>query len=386
MKKKILIIIAIIIVLFFAFNIIRNKGKSRQEPPEITLQNYPTIRGPYEKIDIIGETAKNGVGDPSIEYDNNGIGWMSYSGAEDKKVHTHLAKSLDNGKTWTFIQEINHAEDDVITLDGKQIDGGWHNEVSTLVHDPDDPGKEWKLYWHKFFSADKRILQYGWIAYKYASDPSGPWSEEIALFGAGPFPLEPYKTKIDLSELHSKLEDIIVYTELGSLYKDGTLYFTLQGHEKGGNVKIVMIASNDHGETWKYLNTLLEGKDSERFGGSYFTGSSLVEENNRFFLFVSPEVAESKGEKFQHKGTVIFEFEDIKKGSLKKDKSGNLIVHKYLEPTLPAGGLSDYDEDNTNGGILIFQIDTSVVKPGTDPLDYELFHLFNTKEKIINNE
>lgn len=178
---------------------------------------------------------------------------------------------------------VNTSNDDKVTLHEQDIEGSWWNEVSTLVHDPDDPGREWKLFWHKYFAkhipgagAHNRVLQYGWIAYKYARDPAGKWSEEIPLFGAGRFPLEPYKTKINLNKLHRDLKKFIAYTEPGSIYKDGVLYLSLQGHRfiNDRNIaKIILIASEDHGGTWSYIDTLLENKDAQKFGTTYFSGS-----------------------------------------------------------------------------------------------------------------
>jgi hypothetical protein len=333
----------------------------------------------YEKIDVIGETAVNGVYDPSIEY-HNGTGWMAYSAVEAPKyVHTRLAKTIDNGKTWVLKTTINKAVDDTVLIDDTPVDGVWRHEVPALVYDPEDPGREWKLYWHKYFTrppyeAEDRVFHYGWIAYKYAPTPEGPWSQEIPLFGAGVFPPEPFETVINLNELHKDVREFIVYTEPGILYRDGILYMSLNGHviKEGRNIgNVFLIASHDHGDTWEYVNMLLTPDDAQQFDSLYFTGSSLAEENNRVFLLASPEDPSSQ---MHHRGTCIFEFTDIKNGRLKRDKT-SLIVHKYLRPTRMSGGQSDYDEQNTYGGIVMPQRDIS---------DYpEVFQMFNTKERIV---
>ena len=108
----------------------------------------------YEEMLIIGETAKNGIFDPSLEYNKTGTtGWMAYSAIEEPGlVHTHIAKSVDNGKTWTKITEVNTAYAGTIESPGhKSIKGIWRHEVPTLVNDHDDPEKPWKLFWHKYF-------------------------------------------------------------------------------------------------------------------------------------------------------------------------------------------------------------------------------------------
>ena len=362
-------------VLFVMIVIVGLCGCQTPDEPDVQYEQPQT---PFEKMTIQGETAANGVYDPSLEY-YNGTGWIAYSAVEAPKyVHTQLAKSDDHGKTWEYIATINKAVDGTIVLDGKSIEGVWRHEVPTLVHDPQDTGKEWKLFWHKYFTrppfnAEDRLFPYGWIAYKYAPHPEGPWSEEIPLFGAGIFPPEPYTPLINLSDLHRDLRECIVYSEPGSLVHNNVLYLSLNGHIiKGENIgKVFLIASYDHGKTWEYVITLLTPEDARKFGGIYFTGSSLVKEDGRLFLLACPE---NPADTMHHKGTVIFEFEDITRGELKRDNG--LIVLKYLQPARTSGGQSDYDEQNTYGGIVM---------PQRDVADYPyVFQIFNTKEKIIS--
>ncbi|MCP3875032.1 MAG: hypothetical protein GY699_18010 [Desulfobacteraceae bacterium] len=63
---------------------------------------------------------------------------------------------------------------------------------------------------------------------------------------------------------------------------------------------------------------------------------------------------------------------------MKRNKKGKLIVHKIFEPDpgMHSGGLSDYDEQNTNGGILFSQLST---KTRHRP---EFFQVFSTGEGI----
>jgi len=73
----------------------------------------------YERINIVGETANKGTFDPSVEYSGDD-GWLIYSGLHSpekveehmqKYTSTHLAKSVDAGKTWTFQKVINPSID-----------------------------------------------------------------------------------------------------------------------------------------------------------------------------------------------------------------------------------------------------------------------------------
>ena len=101
--------------------------------------------------------------------------------------------------------------------------------------------------------------QNGWISYKYASTPEGlDTAAEVPLFGAaGIFPLFPYNdTKFDLSSLHPDLSNFTMYSEPGSIYKDGIIYLSfLAVVLPSWNTSIVLIKSVDPGDTWSYVGT-----------------------------------------------------------------------------------------------------------------------------------
>jgi len=345
----------------------------------------PVTNLSFEKINIIGETAGSGVFDPSIEYNEDGtIGWLAYSPVKNwpEDVNTAIARTTDNGKTWEKIIEVNPSIPGTVVDNGVIINGMWRHEVSTLLHDPDDPGKEWKLYWHRYFakppylSEEKdRMLQYGWIAYKYASDPSGPWSEEVPLFGAGQFPSEPYSAEIDLNTFHDDLNYVVAYSEPGSLYNDGTIYLALQTFKLESSklkTSVILISSNDHGNTWKYIGVIIDDNDAADFDSLFFDAPSLAEENGRVFLLVS-RVNEKTILRY---GTYVFEFEDITTAKLKRDDKHELIAYKYLPPILDGGqeGQGDYDQHNIYGGIIISEANAKNSPP---------LAIYNTKEKII---
>jgi len=374
MKKTIKIIIIVVLILILGIVLVNLIKK---------LSTEPVTNASYEKMNIIGETAGSGVFDPSIEYNEDGtVGYLSYSLVKEfpKDVSTAIAKTTDNGKTWEKIMEVNPSVPGSVLDNGTIINGMWRHEVSTLLHDPDDPGKEWKLYWHHYFTKSPhqdgdRLFQYGWIAYKYASDPSGPWSEEVPLFGAGQFPLEPYSAEIDLNTIHNDLNDVIAYTEPGSLYKDGIIYLALQTFRwKYSEVKsdVILISSNDHGNTWKYIGVIVGDNDADDFDSLRFDAPSLAEENGRIFLLVSRVNKETN---FRY-GTYIFEFEDITTAELKRDNKQKLIAHKYLPPILGGvhEGQADYDQHNTYGGIIISHANSK---------DSPMMSIYNTKAGII---
>lgn len=346
-----------------------------------TMKESPSAKSAWPEVLVQGDAPQAGIYDPSLEYDSDGVGWLAYSAAKmgsQSTVETHLAKSDDQGRTWRYVTDINKAKPGI--LNGEE--GVWWNEVSTLVHDPDDQGQEWKLYYHKYFAKmpykgpDQRRLQYGWIAMQTAPHPTGPWSGEQPIFGVGQFPAKPYSAKVNVSELHPSLKDYVVLTEPGSLYHQGTLYLSLQAVKLSAGkpqFDLILLASDDHGDSWRYVSTPLVASQAKAFGGEGWTGSSLVEEKGRHFLMICPEVSKTPGK--GHLGTIVFEFTDISQGQLVGNRNPKVLVR--LKPDLSQGGQSDYDEANVNGGILMPQNDRRNLP--------RFFRIFRTGRGIVDS-
>ncbi len=347
----------------------------------ILFFGVPLQYASYQEIFISGESASNGIYDPSVEYDNLGVGYLSYSAIDAPEyIHTHIAKSIDNGQNWTYLTTINLSVTDVVD----STNGAWRHEVSTLIYDPDDVGKEWKIYWHKYFckspygSSDRRF-QYGWIAYKYASSPAGPWSSEEALFG-GIFPVAPFTTSFTLNNLSPDLANVVTYTEPGAFIKDGIIYISLVAIHLPAtgfsDYNVVLVASSNHGDSWYYINTLTDVTDANSLGYDLLTAPSIAEENNRIFLFEAVRKSPD-----MRTGTYIFEFEDIKTGKLKRDSNGNLVPVKFLPPSISGfinAGECSYDEKNINGGILMAQVANLSNYPDVT------YKIYNTYERVFN--
>jgi uncharacterized protein YxeA len=391
--KKIFKILVIILAVFILFVFLNNKNK------QYTSQNYPIISHSYEKINIIGEISNKGVYDPTVEYDSDGsVGWLIYSALEQppedinspyiKYIHTDLAKTTDNGKTWTFVKRLTESVPGVVDSPlmaqiykiKNPIKGMWHNEVPTLVYDPDDKDKEWKLFWHKYFSADMptgkdrpRILSHSWIMMKEADSPENlDKAEEVKMFGTKISP----GAKFSFEEETGDLGKITTYSEPGSLYWQGKIYVILSYFGTPNAVeKMILISSDDNGKTWQYRGKLLEGKDA--FGTDRnFWGAALAEENGRVFLLTPPIT-----KKGTYLGTYVFEFENLDRAKLKRDKKGVLIPVKYFKRSLKGNinsGQADYNKFNTYGGLIMSQADVSSAP--------KIGQLFSTKEDIINGK
>lgn len=339
--------------------------------------------GRFEQIRIVGEEHRNGLFDVSLEYDNNGNGWLAYSRVEfPKRVETHLAKSSDHGKSWTFAGVANRSLDGSAIVCGKRQHGVWRYETPTLLFDPTDvPERRWKLFVQRYLSVPpyqkgNSKFASGWIEYSYSHTPEGPWSEAERLFGK-----RENRCRVDLNTLHPDLKDTVFYNELGSIVVDGVIYLSMDasmtpsGLGKWQQRKVVLVYSRDHANTWHYAGTLTDYEDARSHGHSVLTGSSIVKEDGRLFLLITPAGAKGLFRKNRgHDGTMVLEFDDIRDARLKRDASGKLVVIKTVKLDRHSGGLSDYDEQNTWGGMLFSQINLEA-KP-------EIFQIFSTKRRI----
>ena len=159
--------------------------------------------------------------------------------------------------------------------------------------------------------------------------------------------------------------------------KDGTLYLSLTVLTPTGPDRIVLFASKDHAATWRFVKTPVNRKDAQGLGYAVLDGSSLAAEGSKVFLLASPG-ARSDG----HDGTVALEFESLATGRLKRKPDGMMLVAAYFapQPSLLSGhgqsdaGQSDYDEHNTEGGLLMPQINVRAYP--------EVFQIYQTGRRI----
>jgi hypothetical protein len=275
---------------------------------------------------------------------------------------------------------VNHSGDDTIQLyNGETMTGVWRYEVPSIVFDPGDSGREWKIYAHHYFWTERldRMPAYGWITCSCASDPAGDWSPEVPLFGAGDFPPAPYHhTQVNLDALDPALKGIVAYSNPSALFLDGALYMSLTALGTGGPERIILLASDYHGGMWNFVATLATNKDAEMLGYRKLDASRLVREGDRTFLFASPEVRTGLDD-----GPLVIEFSDLTRGALKRDAAGRLMVTRQIPAqarlmTRFGAGQSDDDEHNTYGGILMCQPDF-----GEAP---HLFQIFSTRLWVLS--
>jgi hypothetical protein len=241
--------------------------------------------------------------------------------------------------------------------------GVWRIETPTLVYDPDDKGREWKLYAYKYFWAQDVPLArlYGVIVYKYASEEnilSGKWSsEEWALSASEESPPYPYNqvVKATLNKINPALADVYFYSRPSVINIDNTLVMSLSAYVKGRDTpdRIIIIASKDHGKTWHYLGAPIKHDDVPAIKEDMTTlqGGTLIVHNKQPYL-----AAVFGNDKVAATGTQIFGFSNISKATLLNDQvTGKPMILNYIplhsRLTKIGGGFATYNDACKSGVI-----------------------------------
>lgn len=311
-----------------------------------------------------------GMLDPSLAYDPvQKKVLMAYVAEEAGPVYrVRLAGAADpDCEIWSRVDGGFEAKrDEILAPDGQTVfrTGNWRIETPALVYDPDDRGREWKLFAYKYFWPEEpdqklKIAQhYGMIVYKYASDPAQGWSPEQWLFSPGvDYPPPPYEQMVllKLNNLHPSLKDVVTYSRPSVVYKDGALVMTLSAFTDDAATpdRIVMVISRDHGRSWAYAGTPLRVSDLRGIGPyTVLGGATLVQEAGTVYLAAVLGDASRSG-----RGTFIFGFDDLARGLLQRDtKTGapallkNVPLHSAA-PGVMGGGFAAYS-DSCRGGLL----------------------------------
>lgn len=341
----------------------------------------PAAAPAFSTISVIGDEVTNGMYDISVEYGDDGIGWIAYSRIRlFANVETRIARSDDRGGSWKFVSLVNESDAGSLTMNGVSVTGTWRNETPSLMFDRhDSPQRRWKLFSQRYlvcppYPGGESLFTNGWIEYRYAATPNGPWSERIRLFGG-----RENGCILDPRTLSPELAGYLFFNEIGTLCLSSMVFVSLDASPTASGLfdwehrAIILLVSMDHCRTWSYLGKLTTYTDAAVFGYLAFTGSSLVIEDGKPHILLTPTGNFRSGAtNTGHDGVFVVEFDDILRARLRRDGNGMLAVKKRipLAPFAANGGLSDYHEQNMNGGLLFSQIVL-----GSDP---EFFRVYST--------
>lgn len=226
--------------------------------------------------------------------------------------------------------------------------GIWRAETPSIVYDPADTGREWKLFAYRYFWSGSTPLarMYSVIVMRYADERfEQPWSkEEWAFSSNAATPPEPYAGLITtkLNTLHPDLRDVYFYARPSVVNVDNVLVMSLSAFVQGKDSpdRIVMLASTDHARSWRYLGTPLREGDLAGVGAAFtrLSGASLFMKDRVMYLSAALGTKDSDAA-----GAHIFEFENASSAKLRRhEKTGALAAVNYIQtlkkPPSPTGG------------------------------------------------
>ncbi len=347
-----------------------------------------------------------GALDPSLAVRPGGqSAWMAYTAQKTEEggkttMEVRLAQADAPSGCPRWQDQINGGisgkKERLLAPDGQTplSQGEWRVETPALVYDPDDKGKQWKIFAFKYFWPDKAqnrlsvIQHYSVIAYEYTDEPGRIWSTEEWLFAAKKdYPPAPYDGMVllDLDRLSPELQNIVMYSRPSAIYQSGVLAMTLSAFKEGDLEpdRVIEIVSRDHGNSWLYAGTLLDKKDLAAFnmkGQPVYTrifGATLLQHDGDVYLAAALGTKAQRGA-----GTLLFRFDNFASGRLETDpKTGAPAIVRRIPLPVPGagavgGGTIAYTQACTKAGMMISE------QHGASPY----FHLFQTGRPLVETK
>ena len=336
-----------------------------------TINVAGKVAGP-DRFNIKGLQTNLGVLDPTLAFNGDAsYGVMAFTnvldpleGTGDSRARIDLASTYTQGDKWVYQGPVFDGRTDQLLVNGaadKPVTGVWRYEMPTLVYTPGDAKAPWKIYAYRYFWANDIALarRTGVIVYKTTTDPRQGWGAEKWLFSANQNnPPDPYNKLVlmHLNTLDSSLNDVVAYGDPGAFFQGGTLYLTFSAYTRFNTQspdRIVMVASNDFGQSWYYIGNVLTQGDLDKMDNfSRMHGAQIIPYKGTAHLLVALGDKLSDG-----KGTYVMKFDDIARGLLMRDSDGRPQILNDFElsaETLTAygGGQADYDPANHDGLLI----------------------------------
>lgn len=325
-------------------------------------------------VDIAGDPIAvspfRGYGDPSLERDPaTGTLWLSYSWLEarvegsaeaDLTVVTHLARSEDGARTFTFVRAVNGTE----VLDGPRGGRGWWmHEVSSLARSESG----WRLvtldYLDPVGAGERDFFHF---ARTRAAVPEGlgDSSERWVGVAAGVTPLE---VAYDVHAI-SGLSDCAVLTEPAVFTHDGTDWLAAScvvvdgTGRRSERERVVLLRETE--TSLVNVGALFTAEDAQAVGADRFEQIDLsVARDGTLIALVTPVLDDE--EPF-HRGCLAYEVEDLASARVRRDASGRAVPRLVLtaDGTGLGPGLCTYDAASDVGVLLVItDFDLSVTPP-----------------------
>jgi hypothetical protein len=325
------------------------------------------IGDPHSDISGVPDPFR-GYGDPSLEHDSaTGTLWLAYSWLNtqvsdvgppvifDLGVRTRLARSDDNGASFTFVRTVNEMQMESHPDTGVM---GWStHEVSTLVK---EPSGSWQILWLKYFNpfgtvtgVDERQEFLYWRTTAATPDSLG---DNSAVWGKFAATSASWGAPIDFNAI-PQLADCILQTEPGLFALNGETYLATSCLVVDGTgrrpdqERIELLRQTPTG--YDYVGTILDGQDAADLGVDTIEQADIsVARDGSILLVVTPIILTADP---AHQGCMVFSFDDFATASLTRDTNGVAIPRAIItaDGNSLGPGLCTYDANSDTGVLLV---------------------------------
>ena len=367
---------------------VQTRAKGLQSPP-LTSRLTPTVidDAQYTALLVNNDPSLSGVFDPSFLRDSAGTIWMAYSGVDYyqmngnlvQDVSTRVARSDDNGTTFTLVTTLGSPGSTTVTdtsmtlgCANNQCTGRWVYEVPFLIDDVNDPNsnQRFKIYAHKYFlmpgASPATIYLLGALVRWTAPTPDSLWSGEDVVFSWNLTPPE-LAGGINLNQSATTLSNCLLFTEgtasVGMLMSQDSIdfVFSCPYPDAGASTirqRIVQFRSTDHGQSLTYIGEPLSADDAGQSGAEYYSAPSLLPRvDSAPVLLVTPVV------NGLYAGCEVFTYSDITNAAVFKS-NGNpdpLLLIPQLASNF--GGACAWDRGMSGTGITLNSFDALSTPP-----------------------
>lgn len=360
---------------------------------EISLASAPVVTvkgdGPSKYAD--GRLSEfRGFADPCVRLDHDGKTlWLLYSWPHARHmgggpfdyavgVETHLARSLDKGRTWEFVKTLwpkTPARYPVGVLRMKQ-DGFISHEVPNFVPCEIDGKKSWVAARGDYFlgrrgnykARDNRSFC---IRVTASDSPERLSASSMVTMGLTLNSKE-CGVGVNLNELSTDFPAVFIPMEPALYFRAGTLYLAFvciafdRTTPKLEKSFIAVISTQPRGSVgdwkWKYLGKLAGHAEAAELGGESLTQIELAEGRAGELLAIMTPNAWKTGEAaardafwgFSHKGCAAVAVASLDPPALKRNSEGKLAVRAFLAPPKKGrgNGAAAYDPASETGIII----------------------------------
>lgn len=295
----------------------------------------------------------SGYADPTIRRDDAGVLWLSYSYPHlkfvDRKpvpsVDIHLAKSEDEGNTWNFVTALFTATPISNPVTPSQT-GYLDYEVVNLLPAVINGQTTWFGVTLNYFVPEqggmaKRPSDSFHIRVYQADSLTDLTNAPYAVLAGGATnpAWNPSQSLIpeDMSPLDKRT---FFWNEPSLYYENGTLYlimvaFNLKNREDISRDAVYVFATKPEGLPsswqWEYKGELLGNMEAKMLGATRLTQVDIVRgKQGDLLLIASPDDWNNEFGDYNHKGCVVLEIVSLDKPAVKKDDSGNLLLHAKI--------------------------------------------------------